>query len=136
MPLSRIHPAAFDAYLFGIDPDYRVHVLDRLLDQHDSKKLEALTMLNERQLQFPRRSDDYPVRDRLAQRFELFQNAAYRWILAKIQDWPRKWGPSEGQKIANDLAQDMGPSRNKERLYVVGAQTQPALVAVHNQSRA
>ena len=35
LPLSKIHHAAFDAYLIGIDPDYRVHVSDRLLEQHD-----------------------------------------------------------------------------------------------------
>ena len=37
LPLSKIHHAAFDAYLIGIDPDYRVHVSDRLLDQHHGK---------------------------------------------------------------------------------------------------
>jgi putative restriction endonuclease len=31
IPLSKIHHAAFDAHLIGIDPDYRIHVADRLL---------------------------------------------------------------------------------------------------------
>ena len=31
IPLSKIHHAAFDAHLIGIDPDYRVHVAERLL---------------------------------------------------------------------------------------------------------
>lgn len=26
IPLSKIHHAAFDAHLIGIDPDYRLHV--------------------------------------------------------------------------------------------------------------
>jgi putative restriction endonuclease len=26
LPLSKIHHAAFDAHLIGIDPDYRLHV--------------------------------------------------------------------------------------------------------------
>ena len=30
LPLSKIHHAAFDAHLIGIDPDYRLHVSDRL----------------------------------------------------------------------------------------------------------
>lgn len=46
LPLARIHHAAFDAYLIGIDPDYRVRVLDRLVDQHDGKMLEALKLLD------------------------------------------------------------------------------------------
>ena len=28
LPLSKIHHSAFDAYLIGIYPDYRVHVSD------------------------------------------------------------------------------------------------------------
>jgi hypothetical protein len=35
LPLSKIHHAAFDAQLIGIDPDFRIHVSDRLLDIHD-----------------------------------------------------------------------------------------------------
>jgi HNH endonuclease len=31
IPLSKIHHAAFDAHLIGIDPDYRLHVSGRLL---------------------------------------------------------------------------------------------------------
>jgi putative restriction endonuclease len=31
IPLSKIHHAAFDAHLIGIDPDYRLHVSERLL---------------------------------------------------------------------------------------------------------
>ena len=31
IPLSKIHHAAFDAHLIGIDPDFRMHVSDRLL---------------------------------------------------------------------------------------------------------
>ncbi len=76
LPLSKIHHAAFDAYLIGIDPDYRVHVSDRLLEQHDGKMLEALKLLDGGKIHFPRRSADLPDRDRLAQRYELFRDAA------------------------------------------------------------
>src|SRR5205807_3905940 len=34
LPLTKIHHAAFDAHLIGIDPDFRIHVSDRLLDLH------------------------------------------------------------------------------------------------------
>ena len=76
LPLSKIHHAAFDAYLIGIDPDYRVHVSGRLLEQHDGKMLEALKLLDGGKIHLPRRSKDFPDRDRLAQRYELFRNAA------------------------------------------------------------
>src|SRR6185436_13083313 len=40
LPLTKIHHAAFDANLIGIDPDYRIHVSDRLLEIHDGPFLE------------------------------------------------------------------------------------------------
>jgi putative restriction endonuclease len=40
IPLTKIHHAAFDAHLIGIDPDFRVHVSDRLLEIHDGPFLE------------------------------------------------------------------------------------------------
>ena len=39
-PLTKLHHAAFDAHLIGIDPDYRIHVSDRLLEIHDAPFLE------------------------------------------------------------------------------------------------
>lgn len=35
IPLSKVHHAAFDAHLIGIDPNYKLHVADRLLAQSD-----------------------------------------------------------------------------------------------------
>jgi hypothetical protein len=40
LPLTKIHHAAFDAHLIGVDPDYRIYVSDRLLDPHDGPFLE------------------------------------------------------------------------------------------------
>ena len=40
LPLTKIHHAAFDANLIGIDPDFRIHVSDRLLEIHDGPFLE------------------------------------------------------------------------------------------------
>lgn len=73
IPLSKIHHAAFDAHLIGIDPDYRLHVSDRLLGQSDGPMLEALQRLNGGSLHLPSRDKDRPDRDRLALRFERFQ---------------------------------------------------------------
>ena len=45
LPLSKTHHAAFDAHLIGVDPDYRVHVAERLLAQRDGPMLEATPLV-------------------------------------------------------------------------------------------
>lgn len=76
LPLSKTHHAAFDAHLIGIDPDFRIHVSDRLLRQKDGPTLEALKRLHLESLHLPTRSQDRPDRDRLAIRYDLFKAAA------------------------------------------------------------
>jgi len=76
LPLSKIHHAAFDAHLIGIDPDYRLHVSEQLLCQQDGPVLEALKSLNGEVIHLPRRERDRPDRDRLAARFEIFRSVA------------------------------------------------------------
>ncbi len=73
LPLSKIHHAAFDAHLIGIDPDYRLHVSERLLAQNDGPMLAALKGLEGGRLLLPKRSKDLPDRDRLAMRFDQFR---------------------------------------------------------------
>jgi putative restriction endonuclease len=75
IPLSKIHHAAFDSHLIGIDPDYRLHVSERLLGQSDGPMMEALKGLKDRLIRLPNRAKDRPDRDRLAQRFERFKGA-------------------------------------------------------------
>lgn len=72
LPLSKIHHAAFDAQLIGIDPDYRLHVSERLLAQRDGPMLESLKRLNGELIHPPKRLSDRPDKDRLALRFEQF----------------------------------------------------------------
>ena len=76
IPLSKIHHAAFDAHLIGIDPDYRLHVSERLLVQNDGPMLEALKRLDGGTIYLPNRTKDQPDRDRLALRYERFKAAA------------------------------------------------------------
>jgi putative restriction endonuclease len=76
IPLSKIHHAAFDAHLIGIDADYRLHVSERLLGQNDGPMLEALKGLHGSTIHLPIRAKDLPDRDRLALRFERFTSAA------------------------------------------------------------
>jgi putative restriction endonuclease len=73
IPLSKIHHAAFDAHLIGIDPNFRLHVSARLMRQNDGPMLEALKGLNGGVFHLPRRAVDEPDRERLALRFERFK---------------------------------------------------------------
>ena len=77
LPLSKIHHAAFDANLIGIDPDYRIHVSDELLAMTDGLMLEhGLKAIAGRTIRLPTRPVDYPDRDRLAERFARFRSAS------------------------------------------------------------
>jgi putative restriction endonuclease len=76
IPLSKIHHTAFDAHLIGIDPDYRMHVSDRLLGIDDGPMLEALKGVRGGTIHLPRRQRDSPDRERLAVRFEQFRKTA------------------------------------------------------------
>lgn len=76
IPLLKIRHAAFDAHLFGLDPDCRLHVSERLLAQNGGPMLQAIKGLDGGRLQLPTRAQDCPDRDRLALRFERFCKAA------------------------------------------------------------
>ena len=70
-------PCSIDAHLIGIDPDFRIHVSDRLLEIHDGPFLElGLKGIIGQVIQLPGRNEDRPDRDRLARRFEEFKRAA------------------------------------------------------------
>lgn len=73
LPLSKIHHAAFDAHLIGIDADYRIHVSRRLLEQKDGPMLELLKQTHGAPLHLPNREKDRPDRRRLELRFDVFR---------------------------------------------------------------
>jgi putative restriction endonuclease len=76
LPLTKLHHAAFDPRLIGVDPDYRIHVSDRLLEIHDGPFLElGLKGIVGQEIQLPRGSKDRPDQDRLALRFAHFRRA-------------------------------------------------------------
>ena len=57
LPLTKLHHAAHDAHLIGVDPDYRIHVSDRLLEIPDGPFLELGLKRNAGQLiRLPRRT--------------------------------------------------------------------------------
>jgi putative restriction endonuclease len=74
LPLSKMHHAAFDANLIGIDPDYRIHISEALLSINDGPMFEhGVKALANQLIRLPSRERDYPGKDRLAERFEQFQ---------------------------------------------------------------
>jgi putative restriction endonuclease len=72
IPLSKVHHAAFDAHLIGIDARFRLHVAPALLKQRDGPMLEAIKGIHGTKLQLPTRPADFPDKDRLAMRFDKF----------------------------------------------------------------
>lgn len=75
--MSKVHHAAYDAGLIGIDPDRKIHVSDRLLALHDGPMLEhALKALRGNTLRLPDDPLAAPDRERLAVRFEQYRTSA------------------------------------------------------------
>lgn len=76
LPLSKVHHAAFDANLIGIDADYRIHVADELFAMNDGPMLEqGIKAMRGKTLLMPDRTIDWPDRNRLSARFELYRAA-------------------------------------------------------------
>jgi putative restriction endonuclease len=74
--LSTIHHAAFDAHLLGIDPDGKVAVSKRLMQLTDGPILEqGLKGMAGSRIHLPKSKTDWPDRNLLARRFELFTKA-------------------------------------------------------------
>ena len=74
--LSTIHHAAFDAHLLGIDPDGKIAVSERLMQYTDGPILEqGLKGMAGSRIHLPKSRSDWPDRDLLARRFELFTKA-------------------------------------------------------------
>lgn len=76
IPLTKLHHAAFDSHLIGIDADFKLHVSRRLLLQRDGPMLEALKSLDGQTLRLPPRVSDRPDRDRLSMRYSDFVAAS------------------------------------------------------------
>ena len=74
LPLSKLHHAAFDANLIGIDPGFRIHISEQLLSMNDGPMLEhGIKAMNGGAILLPNRKIDRPSRDRLEARYELFR---------------------------------------------------------------
>lgn len=73
LSLCKIHHAAYDRNLLGIDPDYKVHIDAALLEEIDGPMLQhGLKAMHLTEITTPSAIANKPDRDKLAQRFELF----------------------------------------------------------------
>lgn len=77
LALCKIHHAAYDGDLLGIDPDYRVHVNQNLLIETDGPMLKhGLQEMHGRGLTVPGRVADRPDPERLSLRYQEFLRAS------------------------------------------------------------
>ena len=78
LALCKIHHGAFDANIIGIDPEYRIHVRDEVLQTFDGPTLQhSIKEMNGETLrQLPARKAEQPDRALLAERFETFRQAS------------------------------------------------------------
>lgn len=77
LPLTKIHHAAYDANLIGVDPDGRVHVAPRLLEIRDGPFFEyGIRLVEGVRIRSPADQNDRADRERLQQRFETFKSLA------------------------------------------------------------
>lgn len=76
LSLCKIHHAAFDNDIMGIDPDHVVHISRKVLAEKDGPMLKhGLQELEGSAIILPARVADRPDRDRLARRFEQWRRA-------------------------------------------------------------
>jgi putative restriction endonuclease len=74
--LCKLHHAAFDSFIIGLSPDYRVHVRPDVLVERDGPVLEyALQGLHKAAIILPPDTKHWPNRESLERRFEKFRAA-------------------------------------------------------------
>lgn len=73
LALCKIHHAAYDQNMLGLDPDYRVHINKKLLLEKDGPMLKhGLQEMHGRQLWVPPVRSQQPDREALSERFQVF----------------------------------------------------------------
>ena len=75
--MSTLHHSAYDSFLIGVDPDYRVHVARNVLEERDGPILESLKGLDRQKLlHLPVNEAERPSQTYLEQRFKQFEKFA------------------------------------------------------------
>jgi putative restriction endonuclease len=75
--LCKLHHAAFDSLILGVSPDYKIHVRNDVLDEHDGPILQyGLQALHGAKLILPMSRSNWPSQEALEWRFQRFKVAA------------------------------------------------------------
>ena len=75
--MCKIHHAAYDADIMGVDPNYRVHIRPDILEEHDGPTLRyALQELANSTISTPTQPAARPDRNLIAERFDRFRAAS------------------------------------------------------------
>ena len=75
--LCKLHHAAFDRFIIGVSPDYRIYVRKDVLDEEDGPMLQhGLKELHSTKLVLPVRREHWPSQEALEWRFDRFKNVA------------------------------------------------------------
>jgi len=76
LSLCKIHHAAYDHNIIGINPDYEVRIREDVLEEIDGPMLKfGLQSLDRTVIQLPKRKGDWPDRERLERRWSGFLGA-------------------------------------------------------------
>lgn len=76
LALCKLHHAAFDSFMLGVTPDYRILVRQDVLVEEDGPMLiHALQGLHDQRIHLPQRREDWPNPDSLSWRYERFAEA-------------------------------------------------------------
>jgi putative restriction endonuclease len=76
LSLCKIHHAAFDSNILGINPNYIIEIRGDVLKEHDGPMLKhGLQELNGQKIILPRSKKDWPDKERLDWRHEEFRRA-------------------------------------------------------------
>ncbi len=74
LSLCKIHHAAFDKHILGVTPDFTIKIRRDILQEADGPMLKhGIQSLENRQIILPGSKKDWPDRDRLAERYEVFK---------------------------------------------------------------
>ena len=71
--MSTLHHSAYDSFLIGIDPDYKIHVAPQVLDEQDGPVLQHIKDLDDQKLWVPTSTSEQPSKKYLEQRFSVFK---------------------------------------------------------------
>lgn len=76
LALCKLHHAAFDSFIIGITPDYKIEVRKDVLKEKDGPMLKhGLVELHNSQLYLPKHKIEYPNKEFLDIRYQRFKNA-------------------------------------------------------------